>query len=72
MLRHMGSALLVLALSGLGACHDEKKPCEEPYSCPDPVTAFDCMPPSQGMNNECVGECHDWIVENCPDVRFVF
>lgn len=64
--------VVALALSGL-AC--EKAPCDVPYSCPyspdgGPVT-IDCMPPSDG-SPECSGQCHAWLTEHCPDVRFVF
>lgn len=63
---------VMLALCGL-AC--AKAPCDPPYSCPftidgGPVT-IDCMPPSDGTE-ECTGQCHAWLAENCADVRFVF
>jgi hypothetical protein len=61
--------LLVLAIASCG--HDDKKHCEQPYSCPDPGW-LDCMPPWPNDNNECVGECHDWIVDHCPDVKFAW
>ncbi len=64
---------LVIAAALAPSCGEEspKRPCDAPYSCPDPGWV-DCMPPWPNDNNECLGECHQWIVDNCPDVQFAW
>jgi hypothetical protein len=55
---------------GCGDDDKDKLPCDPPFTCPVQGTV-DCMPvvpPS--LEDLCVGECHEWIVENCPAVVF--
>ena len=68
----MRAVTIVLCLASLLllSC-EEKEPCDRPFSCPEPGY-INCMPPVLPGNNECIGECHEWIVDNCPDVEFAY
>jgi hypothetical protein len=49
---------------------EDKEPCEKPYSCPNREW-IDCQPVVlPEFQDMCYGECHEWIVEHCPDVEF--
>ncbi|MBW2263011.1 MAG: hypothetical protein JRG91_13620 [Deltaproteobacteria bacterium] len=63
-------ALCLVSLFLLAAC-EKKEPCEKPYSCPN-VDYINCMPPVPSGTDECIGECHDWIRDNCPDVEYAY
>jgi hypothetical protein len=64
--------LLAIAAVTLGC---GKLACDAPYSCPGGADAgavfVDCMPPGDGKA-ECIGQCHAWLAENCPNVSFVY
>jgi len=72
------TVLVVTFLLELGCGDDDrgqdqdqaKDPCGETFTCP-PDGMINCMPvvpPERAPL--CGGECHEWIVENCPDVQF--
>jgi len=69
----MRAAAIILCLASLAALAscEKKDPCDRPFSCPEPGY-ISCMPPVLPGNRECIGECHEWIVDNCPDVEFAY
>lgn len=66
----MAGVLFVLAACLVGTGCEDRAPCEKPYTCPA-AGFINCEPPGGSQNSLCVGECHDWIVDHCPDVEFV-
>ena len=65
-----GLAFLLLAMAVVSAGCEEKEPCDKPYSCPNRAW-IDCQPVVlPEFQDMCYGECHEWIVEHCPDVEF--
>jgi hypothetical protein len=63
--------LAVLLAIVVGGC-DGKASCEKPYSCPESEHINCRLPLSEGMQDLCSGECHEWILENCPEVEFAW
>jgi hypothetical protein len=72
------AVLVILLIFPLGYGDDDqvqtegqaRDPCEGTFTClPDgTINCMPVVPPERGLL--CGGECHEWIVENCPNVEF--
>jgi hypothetical protein len=53
---------------------DETLPCGNQLSCLPTGSYYDCQPPLETavLRLVCYGDCHDWVLANCPGVGFAY